>query len=334
VSGLPRLGKGRPSPLARSRHQDAVHAFCARILEINSTLDFRVSSRGRCYLLENAGEITKGEFDDTQKLINTCRKTGLLPVDICSEDECRAADGIEDLDDGDVEAAADWILSYADHAHESYTPFSFWDDPHVYVEIAVEKVDLKSLFAPIAEEFHVLISNNGGWADINGRVAMMRRFRQREAEGKQCVLLYCGDHDPGGLAIGDFLCRNVADLKGAAGWSPARLHIDRFGLNYDFIQAEGLTWIDNLETGSGKRLDEPHHPDHYKFYVQSYLKRFGARKVEANTLVVRPVAGRELCRQAILRYMPMTAIEDYERKLAAARDELRDAVLSRLRGAA
>jgi hypothetical protein len=310
-----------------------VQKFCARILEINSTLDFRVSSRGWCYLLENAGAITKSQFDDAQKLINTCRKTGPLPVDICSEDDRRAADGIEDLDDGDVDSEADWILSYAKRAHENYTPFSFWDDLHVYLEIAVEKVDLKSLFAPVAGEFHVLISNNGGWANINGRVAMMRRFRQREAEGKQCVLLYCGDHDPGGLAIGDFLRGNMADLESPAGWSPARLHIDRLGLNFDFIQAQELTWIDNLETSSGKRLDDPHHADHHKPYVQTYLKRFGARKVEANALVVRPAAGRELCRQAILRYVPVTAIEQYERKLAVARDELREAVLSRLGGA-
>ena len=45
--------------------------------------------------------------------------------------------------------------------------------------------------------------------------------------------------------------------------------------------ARNLTWIDNLETASGGRLDDPGHPDHKKFYVQDYLARFGARKVEA-----------------------------------------------------
>ena len=79
-----------------------------------------------------------------------------------------------------------------------------------------------------------------------------------------------------------------------------------------------------------KRLADPKHPDHFKPYVQDYLKRFGARKVEANALVVRPEAGRELCRQAILRYVPSTATANYNRRLAAIREELRQAIVERI----
>jgi hypothetical protein len=99
-----------------------------------------------------------------------------------------------------------------------------------------------------------------------------------------------------------------------------RLIIDRFGLNDDFIEAQGLTWIDNQETGSGGRLDDPRHPDHSKPYVQNYLRRFGVRKVEANALVIRPAAGRTLCRQAIERYLPPDAERRYQERLALARD--------------
>jgi hypothetical protein len=122
------------------------------------------------------------------------------------------------------------------------------------------------------------------------------------------VLLHCGDHDPGGVHISDFLRSNLADVSVAAAnwenrnnpdidylslrepWDPnaANLDIDRFGLNYDFIRAQRLTWIDNLETGSGGNLADERHPDHEKPYVQNYLNEFGARKVEANALVVRP----------------------------------------------
>ena len=123
---------------------------------------------------------------------------------------------------------------------------------------------------------------------------MMERFAEWEADGKQCVLLYCGDHDPGGLHISDFLRANLQDLEKSVGWSPRNLIIDRFGLDFDFTEANGLTWIDNLETSSGRSLADPKHPDHKKPYVQSYLKRFGERKVEANALVARPEAGHEL----------------------------------------
>jgi hypothetical protein len=93
-----------------------------------------------------------------------------------------------------------------------------------------------------------------------------------------------------------------------------------------------LTWIDNLETSSGGNLAVPKHPDHRKDYVQSYLRRFGARKVEANALVARPEAGRELCRQAILRWVPEDAIERYGARLREVREELRRAVARRLFG--
>jgi hypothetical protein len=50
------------------------------------------------------------------------------------------------------------------------------------------------------------------------------------------------------------------------------------------------------------------------------------RKVEANALVVRPDAGRELCRQAILRYVPASAPEDCEERLVPVRAELQDEI--------
>jgi hypothetical protein len=258
-------------------------------------LEFKVSSRGWCYILEEHG-LYKGAFDTAQRLINDCRKSGMLPLDICCEDDGRAADHLEDLDD---ETPAEYATGWVDHlsvAHRLYTPISFWEDRVVYVEMTVEKIDLKNLFAPVCQEFHIATTNISGWNDINSRAAIMRRFAYWENRGKRCVLLHCGDHDPGGLHISEFLRSNLEDLSGAVGWAPDNLTIDRFGLNADFVEAHNLTWIENLETGSGGRLDDPRHPDHYKQYVQSYLAQFGARKVEANALVVRPQAGRDLCR--------------------------------------
>jgi hypothetical protein len=107
----------------------------------------------------------------------------------------------------------------------------------------------------------------------------------------------------------------MADLAKAVGWSPDKLIIDRFGLNNNFIQRHRLTWIDNLITGSGGDLSDPDHADYFKPYVQNYLHEFGARKVEANALVVRPEAGRKLCRDAILKYVPPTAVTKFERRL-------------------
>jgi hypothetical protein len=160
----------------------------------------------------------------------------------------------------------------------------------------------------------------------------MRRFKHWADAGKQCVLLYCGDHDPAGLNISDSLMTLFEEMAEHPDidWNPSRLIIERFGLNADFIDANNLTWIDGLETGSGSDLANPRHNDHDKPYVQNYLRRFGARKVEANALVVRPEQGRQLCRDAILRYVHDDGIDAYRRALATAREEARRAVAERM----
>jgi hypothetical protein len=328
---LPRRSRGRPTAEAAARFQTELERFARRIIKINSSLDFRVSSRGWCYILEEQG-LPKGDFDAAQDLINDCRKRGVLPLDICCEDGGRQAEHLESIDqETPAEFAAGWIEYVHNDVHNGYTPKSFWEDLDVYVEMTVEKIDLKSLFSSVCAPFHIPLTNISGWNDINSRAAIMRRFASWERRGKRCVLLHCGDHDPGGLHISDFLRANFEELAGAVGWHPRNLTIERFGLNADFIQAQGLTWIDNLETSSGGRLDDPRHPDHQKPYVQSYLQRFGARKVEANALVIRPRAGRDLCRRAILRYVWQSAVTRYERDLASLRDAAQSEIARLLR---
>jgi hypothetical protein len=330
---LPKRSRGYQSPQAKADHVRAVKRFCACIREIQSTLDFKVSSRGWCYILEEHG-LRKNDFDSAQRLINDCRKSGGLPLDICADDDARAFENLEYIDHENPEDYAQCVIDNLESEHLLYTPISAWDDQRHYVEMLVEKVDLKSLFSDVCREFNVPIANAGGWSDLNLRAEIMERFAYWEQRGKQCVLLYCGDHDPGGLAISTTLRSNLQDLADAVGWSPASLIIDRFGLNADFIEEQRLTWIDNLATAQGKYpLNDRRHPDHHKPYVQDYLRRFGARKVEANALVVRPQAGRDLCRGAILKYVSRSILRAYRRELTAVQAEVRDHLVRLLSGA-
>jgi hypothetical protein len=326
---LPRRRRGRQTPEGEAEYQARRAAFCRLILQIRSTMDFDVGSRGWCYILESHGP-TKGDFDAAQSLITDCRKTGDLPLAICAEDNSRETIGLQgDLDDQDLESEAqDWVDYVRDHAQGTYTPLAFWDDLDVYVEVVVEKLDLRNLFEPVCAEFFVPITIFEGWSDLNSRAAMMRRFGGHESAGRQCVLLLCGDHDPGGLAITGTMRKNLEHLARAVGWSPHNLVISRFGLNADFINRLGLTWIDNLETASRERLtlDDPRHPDHGKDCVQNYLRRHGARKCEANALVVAPDLGRDLFRRAILKHVPSRAPEAYLRRIAIERARLRTAI--------
>jgi hypothetical protein len=158
-------------------------------------MDFEVGSRGWCYILEQHG-LVKGDFDAAQDLITDCRKSGELPLDICAEDESRGTVGLQELDDPDVEGEAEsWVEYVRESAGNSYTPFGFWDDLDVYVEVATEKLDLRNLFEPVCAEFYVAATNLKGWCDLNRRAAIMKRFAKHESEGRKCVLLLCGDHD-------------------------------------------------------------------------------------------------------------------------------------------
>lgn len=333
---LPRRGRGRPSAVKEARYQADLAAFCELILKIRATMDFAIGARGWCYTLEPYG-LNKGDFDAAQSLISDCRKAGDLPFDIVAEDAAREFINVESVDLHTIEEEAENVLNYVEAAHKYYKPVSFWDFQDFYVEMLVEKIDLRSLFAPVCRDYHVPLANGRGSTDLNSRASMMRRFAEREAQGKQCVLLYAGDFDPAGLRISDFLRSNMADLAGAIGWAPDNLIVDRFGLNFDFIEVQGLTWIDNLETGSGGRLDDPRHEDHNKEYVQSYLRKYGVRKVEANALVVRPEAGRKLCRDAILQYVDQGRISEFEEAVqveqAALQSEIARLVTERMGGA-
>jgi hypothetical protein len=182
VELLPRRLRGAQSQASEARYREQVATFCALILEINSRLDLRVGSRGWCYLLEEHG-LLKGDFDDAEKLISACRKSGDLPLDICAEDASRETIGIEDLDDNDVpDEVESWVDYLSNRRHQSYMPISIWSELDVYVEVAVEKLGLRNLFAPVCEEFHVPITNLKGWSDLNSRAKMMRRFAEHEAE--------------------------------------------------------------------------------------------------------------------------------------------------------
>jgi hypothetical protein len=332
ISILPVTRRGRRSAAQQADYEQQLRRFAKHLLELEARFDFKLGARGWCYILEQQGSITKGEFDKAESLITECRKTGILPVDFTAEDSARQAENLQperDADDPGEHAA--YLASIPPQLCDHYLPAHFWDFQKVYIEMVVEKIDLKGLFRPVCEEFFVPITNAKGWNDINSRVKIMQRFAEHERAGRRVILKYCGDHDPGGLQMSRFLYDNLKELEEAAGWSPDNLKIDRFGLNYDFIEDNHLTWIDNLETGGGKRLDDPEHRQHNSAYVQEYIDTYGVRKCEANALVVAPEAGRELCRQAILQHISLAAVRKYKSWLAKQREAVRAALPEAMR---
>ena len=354
-TGLPRLNRGFSSQEKKDIYQLDLESFCNRIKVIKSTIDFPVSSRGWCYILEGLNIINKGEFAACATTINDCRKSGLLPINICSEDEARsvqvlnewfdnlsseefAQNALNNIDPPGFEQHYEYVNRYYNYLNRyarscasDYHPFTYRDFQDNYIEMVVEKIDLIGIFEPVCKKYSIPIGNNVGWKDINSRYQLMLRFKEWEDKGKQCILLYCGDHDPGGLLISDTFRKNLEDLSKAANWIPDKLHIDRFGLNFDFIEKYKLSWIDNLISGSGEDLAHPRptkkNPDPKPAkYVQEYIDKYGERKCEANALLTNIETGRELCEQAIKRYYDDEGDRKYSQETNRVQNEVFKAI--------
>jgi len=318
--------------------------FSANLLRIGETIGFKVSARGWCYTLEGFRLINKNQFNRVESAVNECRDKGYLPIDFVPEDAPRVFKGVEEPTEESPVGYMKRFLEGAMNCQEWYTP-NWWEDEEYYIQMVVEKVDLMTLFEPVCEAYHIPIATGRGWSSKLQRALYARRFKEAEEIGLKCLLLSCGDHDPDGLRITDFLRNNLWDLRnvcfhdGYRGYNPGgqiykngilisdepeRLKIKRFGLNYDFIIEHNLTWIDNLITASGKNLASPSHKNFHLEYVQNYLRDVGERKCEANAIVTIPDIARELCTNVIEIYLGRGALDRFEAKRQRIRDELSD----------
>lgn len=187
--------------------------FAEWMKDVQRTLDFRVSARGWCYMMENEGLITKQHFDKANDLINRCRLRGLLPIDFVADDSARDFKGVEKKQDNTVAENIGIHLELALDGADYYDP-DWWKYEDVYIQMVVEKIDLVGVFRPVCEEYHIPIANSKGWSPMLQRAKYARRFKEAEDRGMRCVLLYCGDHDPDGIRISDTLRKNLEDVQG------------------------------------------------------------------------------------------------------------------------
>jgi hypothetical protein len=309
---------------------DRLNEFASYIKQISRDIGFKVSSRGWGYLMEQSGLITKNEFDKVEKTINRCRKEGILPVDFVAEEASREFKEVHiPTSDSEEVHLASWLNAGLE-SHRYYHP-DWWDGEKYYIQMVVEKIDLVTLFQPICRQFHIPIANSRGWSSILQRAEYAKRFKEAEDRGLQCVLLYCGDHDPDGLLISDSLRKNLEDIKdiywsgnGGDGYDPEDLIIDRFGLDFEFIEKNKFTWIDNLITGSGKDLGNPMHKNHKQPYIQKYLRTVGERKCEANAIIAKPTIGRDLCLEAIVSYVGPKALDRFDARKKVVVDRINE----------
>jgi hypothetical protein len=239
---------------------EGLQRFAELVKEIQNKIGFHISSRGWCYQLETERYINKDQFDKVENLINECRKRGILPIDFTAEEEGRKFSGVETPNSNSPpEEMKEWIEYLLTTETFGYTP-DWWAGEKYYIQMLVEKIDLKTLFEPVCKIYHIPIATSKGWSSMLQRAIYAQRFKQAEDDGLQPVLLYCGDHDPDGLRISDFIRTNLEDLQnivwdsGDEGYNPDGLKITRFGLDHDFIEEHKLTGSTTSSQGANGTL--------------------------------------------------------------------------------
>lgn len=309
------------------------------IERLSEETGFKFGPRGWAYYAEGLGLITKGEFARFEKLLTEMRKDGELDPDVIEPDASRMATKVDDFDATDglpedlAQYAVDEIGERLRAWSEAYYEAGYWDDLDHYVEMIVEKKDLVQIFRAVADRYRVRITNGKGDTDIHTRLAMLKRFRDHTAAGRRCILLAIGDHDPKGLHIVEGLHRTImscANLKGLD-WPEPEFDVVNIGLTEDQVDRLGLMRIGNLETGGGRDLSDPAHPDHGKAYVQDYMARFGVWKCEANALVGHPQRAERLLEDAINEFIPEGHPEAVEARNAPGQAQVRDEIARLMR---
>jgi hypothetical protein len=169
--------------------------FARKLVEIQGQIGFKISARGWAYQLESFRLITKAQFNKVENAINDCRKRGVLSIDFVAEEEGRRFSGIETPED---KTPVEYMKEYLEatlNCEEWYTP-DWWEGEEYYLQMVVEKIDLKTLFSPICREYHIPIATSKGWSSMLQRAEYAKRFKAAEDRGLKCILLYFGDHDP------------------------------------------------------------------------------------------------------------------------------------------
>jgi hypothetical protein len=105
-----------------------------------------------------------------------------------------------------------------------------WDDQPEYVEVWVEKEALADVIARPARALDVLHFACKGSPSTSAIHTAAQRLRRKEQQGRNCTVIYLGDHDPTGIDISRDIQDRLALFRSNA-------VVDRVALNMDQVQA-------------------------------------------------------------------------------------------------
>lgn len=106
-----------------------------------------------------------------------------------------------------------------------------WERQPYYVECWIEKDALVGVIEPICRELEIPYMACRGYMSISSIwEAGYKRFKPELARGKDCLLLYMGDHDPSGIDM----TRDIQDRMDR--FAGSGVEVKRLALHYEQVQ--------------------------------------------------------------------------------------------------
>lgn len=185
------------------------------IVEEYNQQGYRMTLRQLYYQLVSRDVIPNktAEYAKLSRLLTNARMTGLVDWDFI-EDRVRT-----------IKMPSQWsdIQDLVASAISSYRRVR-WADQDYYIEVIVEKNALIGVLERVTIKYHVSIFPNVGYGSTTVIHELALRMKDKESDGKKCLLLYFGDHDPSG----EDMVRDISE------------RLDTFGATVEIIKV-GLT---------------------------------------------------------------------------------------------
>lgn len=113
---------------------------------------------------------------------------------------------------------------------ERHFAMDFWKPQNKYIEVWVEKDALSSVVRRPCSRLSVPYMACKGYLSASEAWRAGQRFEGMMEEGRDCILIHLGDHDPSGI---DMTRDNEERLEMFAGWG---VDVRRVALNFDQVQ--------------------------------------------------------------------------------------------------
>jgi hypothetical protein len=262
------------------------------IIEDYAKQGYRLTLRQLYYQLV-AGDIIPNKPQEYAKLsdiLTKARMAGLVDWDAI-EDRVRVP-----------KKHSEWanIADLVDSACASYR-LPRWLDQKYYVELWTEKDAIAGILKPITDKYHITLVVNRGYSSATAMYDAAERLKDAESDGKECIILYLGDHDPSGLDMD----RDIQDRLG------------EFGASFIY-QRIGLTWEQI------KKYKPPPNPAKISDpRAAEYIKKYGESSWEVDSLP--PNVLNKLVEAAILAYLDIDKYAAWIKRESKDREALEKA---------